>query len=78
MKVTETIGGIASFLFFLGIVTIVLTFVQPMDPKIDKMFRIGAGITMGVCLLLIIGLGSISQKRQKREPSEEPQTSEEE
>ena len=71
MKLINFICRVASFLFCLGIVAIILTIVQPMDPEIDKMFRIGAGIVMVVCLVLILGLGSIAQKKRKRQSSQD-------
>ena len=70
MKLVNLICSIASFLFCLGIVAIILTFVQPKDPEIDKMFRIGAGIVMAVCLVLILGLGAITQNVNKQQTSQ--------
>ena len=55
MKIIGVIKKIASYLFMLGILTFILTVVQPM-PEVDKMFRIGAGIVMVVCLVLIFAL----------------------
>ena len=56
MKIIGVIKKIASYLFMLGIVTLILTVVQPMNPEVDKIFRIGAGIVMAVCLVLLFAL----------------------
>jgi hypothetical protein len=62
---------LASYLFCLAIVTVVLTFVQPMDPEVDKMFRIGAGIVMIVCLGILLGSSALEQDARKQPPLSE-------
>jgi predicted ABC-type exoprotein transport system permease subunit len=62
MKAIQIVRKIASFLISMSILTVILTIVQPMHPEVDKMFRVGAGITFVVCLGLLFGLKAIENK----------------
>jgi hypothetical protein len=68
MKVIQIVGKIASFLIFISILTVILTIVQPKHPEVDKMFRIGAGITFVICLGLLFGLNAI-EKKMRNQPT---------
>jgi hypothetical protein len=50
---------------YLGLITVVLTIVQPKDPEVDKMFRMGAIVVIVVCIGLRWGLKVIEQKIEK-------------
>ena len=59
----------ASYLLWLGVIAIVLTYVQPMHPEVDKMFRIGGGIVIIVCLGILRGSRAPEQSSRERSSS---------
>ncbi len=63
MKAIAVLRKIAALLLNLGVITIILTIVQPM-PAADTIFRIGAGIAIVVSIGLLIGLDAIEKKHR--------------
>lgn len=70
MKIIKSIRWIASKLLFLGLIAVVLTLIQPMDPRVDKWFQIGGGLVFIVCLLILLLLKPNEEKIIKQDSSE--------
>jgi len=62
MKAIEIVRKTASYLMSLGVITIILTIVQPKNSEVDNWFRIGAGVVILVCLAILFGLKAPSLK----------------
>ncbi len=70
----KIIRKIAAFLLSMGVLTIILTIVQPM-PKADAYFRPGAVIVIVVCAGVLLGLRAIERNRAKQQTSKDPSQS---
>ena len=79
MKAFMVLYKIMSYLFFLGILTIVLTVVQPMHPQVDRMFRMGAGIVIAIYLVMLFAIfvmSKFSAPKAKENISDSPASKE--
>ena len=74
IKIIMISRKIAFYLFGLGMVAIILTVIQPMDPRVDKMFQISGVILDIVCLVVIIGMGILEKHLRNQMPLQEDET----